>query len=90
MPNVSYSASDIKDYVEYIIKKHETLTATYPIYVNVNRINNRLVLKIKNGYKIELQTSKKMKSCCITKQITDKTKNGEHFPSPEVIEVVLV
>ena len=90
MPYGSYSASDIKDYVECIIKKYETLTATSPIYVNVKRINNRLVLKIKVGYKIELQTSKKMKLCCITKRITDKTKNGEHLPYLEVIEVVLV
>ena len=90
MPNGSYSASDIKDYVEYIIKKYETLTATSPIYVSIKRINNRLVLKIKDGYKIELQTSKKMKLCCITKRITDKTKNGEHLPYLEVIEVVLV
>ena len=37
----SYSVSDIQDYVEYIIKKHEALTASAPIHVYINRINNR-------------------------------------------------
>ena len=31
--NGSYSVSDIQDYVQYIIKKHETLTAISPINV---------------------------------------------------------
>ena len=49
---------DIQDYIEYIIKKHETLTAIPPIYVNINKINNRLVFKIKDSHKLELQTLK--------------------------------
>ena len=49
----SYSVSDIQDYIEYIIKKHETLTAMSPIHVYINRINNRLVFEIKDGYKLE-------------------------------------
>ena len=43
----SYSVSDIHDYMKYIIKKHETLTTIFPIHVYTNRINNRLVFKIK-------------------------------------------
>ena len=43
LPNGSYSISDIQDYIEFIIKKHEKLTATHPIHVYINRINNRLV-----------------------------------------------
>ena len=31
LPNVSYSVSDIQDYIEYIIKQHETLTNVPPI-----------------------------------------------------------
>ena len=50
----SYSVPDIQDYIEYIIKKHETLTTNPPIHVYINRINNRLVFKIKDGYKLEL------------------------------------
>ena len=53
--------SNIQDCIEYIIKKHETLTEIPPIHVYINRINNRLVFKIKDGKKIQLQTSKTMK-----------------------------
>ena len=41
----SCSVSDTQDYIEYIIKKHETLTTILPIHVYINRINNRLVFK---------------------------------------------
>ena len=47
LPDGSYSVSDIQDYVEYIIKKHKTLTTVPLIYVYINRINNRLVFKTK-------------------------------------------
>ena len=50
----SYSVSDIQDYIECSIKKHETLTTISPIYVYINRTNNRLVCKIKDGYKLKL------------------------------------
>ena len=57
----SYYLSDIQDYIEYIIKKHETLTTIPPIHVYINRINNRLLFKIKDGYKLELQMPETMK-----------------------------
>ena len=52
---------DIQDYNEYIIKKHETLTKIALTHVYINGINNRLVIKIKDGYKLELQTPETMK-----------------------------
>ena len=57
----SYSVSDIQNYIEFIIEKHETLTTIPPIHVYINRINNRSVFKIKDGYKLELQTPETMK-----------------------------
>ena len=90
LPDGSYSVSDIQDYIEYIIRKHETLTKIPPIHVYINRINNRLVFKIKEGYKVELQTPETMKLFGSTKKVTDKTKNGEKVTSLEVVEVVLV
>ena len=57
LPDGSYYVSDIQDYIGCIIKNHGTLTTIPPIDVYVNRINNRLVFKIENGYKLELQTS---------------------------------
>ena len=88
LPDGSYSVSDIQDYMEYIIKKHKTLTTIPPIHFYINRINNRLVFKIK--YKLELETPEKIKLFWRPKKLTDKTKNGENVPGPEVFEVVLV
>ena len=54
LPNGSYSVSDIQDYLEYIIKKHETIADIPPIQIYVNKIKNRIVFKIKTVYKREL------------------------------------
>ena len=45
LPNGSYSVLDIEDYIEYILKKRETLSTAPPIHIYINRINNRLVFK---------------------------------------------
>ena len=64
MPDGSYSVSDIQDYIKYIIKN----TTIPPIHVFINRINNKLVFKIKDGYKLELQTPETMKLFSNTKK----------------------
>ena len=48
------------------------------------------MLKIKDVYKLELQTPKTMQLLNGTKQLIDKTKNGENVTSLKVVEVVLV
>ena len=75
MPDGSYSVSDIKDYIEYNIKKHKTLTSIPPIHIYINIINNRLLFKINDGHKLELKTPEKMKLFGSTKKLTDKAKN---------------
>ena len=70
----SYSVSEIQDYIEFIIKKHETLRTVPPIHVYINRINNRLVFKIKDGYKLDLQTPETMKLFGSTQKLIEKTK----------------
>ena len=52
--------SDIKDYIEYIIRK-QNISFDPPFDVYINRINNRLALKIKDGYKLELEKSETIK-----------------------------
>ena len=47
----SYSIDDIRDYFEFIIKKHETLTEDPPDEIYPNKIKNKIVFKIKTGYK---------------------------------------
>ena len=90
LPDGSYSIADIQDYFEFIIKKHETLTEKPSIQIYANKIKNRIIFKIKNGYKVELLTPETMKLLGSTKKVVDKDKNGEREPKLEIIEVVLV
>ena len=73
-----------------MIKKHETLLTNFPIHIYINRINNGLVFKIKDGFKLELQTLETMKVFVSTKKLVYKTNKGENVPSLAVAEVVLV
>ena len=50
-----------KTIFEYIIKKHETIGENVPILIYANIINNRIVFKIKSGYKLELLSKETMK-----------------------------
>ena len=52
LPDGSYSIVDIQDYFEFIIKKHETLAENPPIQIYPNKIKNRIVFKLKTGYKL--------------------------------------
>ena len=90
LPDGSYSIADIQDYFEFIIKKHETLTENPSIQIYPNKIKNRIVFKIKTGYKLELLTSETMKLLGSTNKVVDKNKNGENVPKLESVEVVLV
>ena len=54
LTDCSYSESDIKEYSDYIINKHETVTDNPPIRIYVNKIENRITFKIKSGYYLEL------------------------------------
>ena len=90
LPDGSFSVSDIQDYTEFIIRKQETLKIIPPIHVYINRNNNRLVFKIKGGYKLELQTSETMKLFRNTKKLAGKTKHEQKVPRIELVEVVLV
>ena len=90
LPDGSYSIADIQDYFEFIIKKHETLTDNPSIQIYPNKIRNRIVFKIKTGYKLELLTSETMKLLGSTNKVVDKNKNGENVPKLESVEVILV
>ena len=58
--------------------------------IYANKIKNRVVFKIKTGYKLELLTRETMKLLGSTKKIVDKNKNGEIVPKLEPVEAVLV
>ena len=93
LPDGSYSISDVQDYFEYILKKHgekinKDNKPSVKIYVNKNE--NRIKFKIKNGYSLELLTKEAMKLLGSTKNKITKDKNGESVPHIEITEVVLV
>ena len=82
--------SDIQDYMEYIIKKHLTFSTNPLIHIYINIINNGLVFKIKNWYRLELQACETIKLFGSTKTLIDKTKNRKNIASLEVVEIVLL
>ena len=71
-------------------KKDEALTTTPLIHIYINIINDRLVFKTKDEYKLELHTSKTMKLFGSVKRLIDKTEKGKNLLSLEVVKVVLV
>ena len=90
LPDGLHNISEIQGYIEYIIKKHETIGETAPMLIYANTINNRIVFKIKSGYKLELLSKETMKLLGSTKDIIDSHKNSENVPRLENVEVVLV
>ena len=74
MMNVNYNMFLQVSYIEYIIKKRETLTAGLPIHIVINGINNKLAFKIKEGCKLELQTPETMNLFRSKNQLIYETK----------------
>ena len=81
LPDGSDSISDIQDYFEFNIEKRETLTEIPPILIYPNIIKNRIVFKIKTGYKLELLSPEAKKLLGSTKKDVDKVKDSENVPS---------
>ena len=90
LPDGSYSVSNIQDYFEYILKKHGENIDKPSVKIYVNKIENRITFKIKNGYSLELLTPETMKLLGSTENKIVKDKNGEYVLHLENTEVVLV
>ena len=52
LPDGLYSVSDIQDYFEYILEKHGEDIDEPSIQIYVNKIEDRITFKIKNGYSL--------------------------------------
>ena len=68
MPDGSYSVSDIQDYFEYVLKRHGENIDKPSVQIHVNKIENRIKFKIKDGYSLELLTPETMKLTGRTKK----------------------
>ena len=60
------------------------------VQIYVNKIENRLIFKIKDGYTLELLTPETIKLLGSTKNKITKDKNGENVPHLNITELVLV
>ena len=65
------------------------MTDNPSIKIYSNKSKNRIVFKIKNGYKIELLIPETMRLLGSTKKVVEKDKNGENIPKLQSVEVVL-
>ena len=78
---MDYSISDIQDHFECILKKHSESVDNPSIKIYVNKIENKVTFKIKNGYYLELGS---------TESKITKDKNGENVLHLEIVELLLI
>ena len=90
LPDGSYSISDIQDYFEYILKKNSESVDNQSVRMYINKIENRITFKIKNGYYLEILAPETMKLLGSTESKITKDKIGENVPYLEVVELALV
>ena len=90
LPDELYSISAIQDYFEYILEKHSENVDNPSIRIYLNKIENRITFKIKNGYYLELLTPETMKLHESTESKITRYENGENVPHLEITEVILV
>ena len=69
------------------LKKHSESVDNPSIRMYINRIENRITFKIKNGYYLELLRMKLLGS---TQSKITKDKSSENVPHLEVVELALV
>ena len=60
------------------------------VKIYTNKVENRIIFKIKNGYFLELLTKETMKLLGSTENKITKDRNGENISHLEITEVVLV
>ena len=89
-PDGSYSVSDIQNYLNTLKKKHGENTNKPWVEIYVNKIENRITFKIRDGYRLELLTPETMKLLGSTENKKSKNKNDDNVSHLEITEVILV
>ena len=74
----SYSVSGVHNYFEYITKQYETVTDNSPIRMYVNKIENRITLRLKTVSYLKLLTPETMKLLKSIKNKITKDKTSEN------------
>ena len=90
MPDLSYSVSDIQDYFEYILQKHETVTDNPSVMIYANEIENRGDWNKDRILSWTLNAGNNEITWKHEKSNMNKDKNGENALHLEITEVILV
>ena len=72
------------------MEKYGENTDNPSIMIYINKIENRIMFKVKTGYYLELLTPETMKLIENTKSKITKDENSENVPQLEITEVVLI
>ena len=93
--NLNYQTDHIQYQIFKIIlsiflKEHSQNVDNPSIRIYVNKIENRIKFKIKNGYYLKLLTPETMKLLGSTESKITKDKNDKIAPHLEIVELVLV
>ena len=94
MINLNYEMNHILYQIFKIIlsifhKKHEEKIDNPSLRIYVNKIENRITIKIKTGYYLELLVPETMKLVGSNENKITKDKNGENVPHLRFTEVLL-
>ena len=84
---IIYSVSDIQDYFEDILKRHETVTDNPSIRTYLNKIKDIITFDRKWSRNLPPETMKLLESIKIK---INKDKNGENVCHLQISEVVLI
>ena len=90
LPDASNSVSNTQDYFESILKKLEKNIDKPSLQIFVNKIENRITFKIKDGYSLEILTLETMNILGSNESKITKDKNRKNVPHLEITELVLV
>ena len=89
LPDGSYSISDIQNYFQYILKKHGKSVDKPSAQIYVNKLENRVTFRIKNGHSLELLTPETIyKRLVIKVWFTDQ--NSQPFEIEDRINLTMV
>ena len=92
LPDGSYEISDIQDYFLKMMQKHKSTIKNNEessILVYPNEVKNRIVFKIKTGYKLEL-LSKETQTLLGDGPLIDKNKDSNNVPQLDQVESILL
>ena len=78
LPDGSYTVSNIQDCFESILRKHGENTDKPSVQTYVNKIENRVTFKVKDGYSLEFLTPETMKLLGNIENKITKDKNSEN------------